>query len=96
MLDLLLSRYSDIDFIMNLDMESGFKLITKGFEEQSNDRLYQRWIYNYEKEISFDEFKSELEKSIKTKSNRKIDNTRTEKEILEEVEEILNSYRGGA
>lgn len=96
MLDLLLSRYSDIDFIMNLDMESGFKLITKGFEEQSNDRLYQRWIYHYEKEISFDEFKNELEKSIKNKSNRKIDNTRTEKEILEEVEEILNSYRGGA
>lgn len=96
MLDLLLSRYSDIDFIMNLDMESGFRLITKAFEEQSNDRLYQRWIYNYEKEMSFDEFKNELEKAVENKVDRKIDSTKTEKEILEEVEAILNSYRGGA
>lgn len=86
MLDLLLSRYSDIDFILDLDIEDGVKLINKAFEQQREEQLYQRWIMSYDKEFTFNEFKEKL-------TVRQIDETLTEEEIMEDVEGILDSFR---
>jgi len=72
---------------MALPMEQGIELISKAYEERSNDILMQRWIIHYEKEISFDEFKEKLK-------TRPIKDTRSKEEILDEAENILVLFRG--
>ena len=86
MLDLLLSRYSDINFILDLSVDDGVRLINKAFEERNNERMYQRWIMGYDKELTFADFKNKL-------TVQKIDETLTEDEIMEDVEAILNQFR---
>lgn len=73
--------------MLDLSLVDGFRLINKAFEERQNEQLYQRWIMGYDKEMAFDEFKEKLTK-------RKVDESLTEEEILEDVENILNEFRG--
>lgn len=67
-------------------MTQGMELIKKAYEERMNDILMKRWIIHYEKEMTFDEFKEKLKK-------RQVKDNRSKEEILEEVEDILISYR---
>lgn len=53
--------------------------------------MYQRWIMGYDKEISFDEFKG---KAMGTSKVQKVDTTLTEEEIMKDVENILEQFRG--
>lgn len=76
---------------MDLDCENGIKLIIKAAEEQSEERLFRRWTTNYEKEMSFDEFKSKLNQTVRNKG--RIDKTLTQEEIMDDVEGILNQFR---
>lgn len=91
MLDLLLSRYSDIMFVMNMPFRDGYKQMIKAYEEHNEERLFDRWLSGYEKEMSFEEFKKELMKG--TKSDREVDRSKTEDEIMEQVEEDLKLFR---
>ena len=38
MLDLLLKRYSNIDYVMKMDAEDGLKLIIKAIENEAKDK----------------------------------------------------------
>lgn len=67
-------------------MTQGMEFIKKAYEERMNDILMKRWIIHYEKEMTFDEFKEKLKK-------RQVKDNRSKEEILEEVEDILISYR---
>ena len=87
---MLLKRYSNIDFVMNLDVEDGVALIAKAFEKQQEDLLIQRWILHYQGEMTFEEFKGKL-KAVPAST---FVDTRTEGEILDEVKDILGMFRG--
>lgn len=73
---------------MNLDIETGTKLIRKAYEERTHDLLMQRWMLNYEREMSFTEFKNKLMAG-------KIQDHKTKEEILSSVKEILDSFERG-
>jgi len=82
---LLLTRYKDIDYILNLDIGTGIELIKKAYERKTEDLLMQRWMMHYEKEISFDEFKEKL-MIYRNNSNKTTD------EILTDVKDIISSF----
>lgn len=44
MLDLLLHRYHDIDYVMSLDLETALRLIIKAKEEERDERIFRQWV----------------------------------------------------
>ena len=44
MLDLLLHRYHDIDYVMSLDLETALRLIFKAKEEERDERIFRQWV----------------------------------------------------
>ena len=43
-LDLLLHRYHNIEYILQLDVKPGLALILKAIEKDRDDRLFQQWV----------------------------------------------------
>lgn len=65
-------------------------MINKAFEEDTNDRLYQRWI-PFSNEIGFDDFKNSLVRKVKMKND-----TRTAEEILMAVKTKMEEVERGS
>lgn len=58
LLDFILSRYTDVDYVMNLDCDIGVDLILKGIEKNEEEKLYQKWLSDTARyEMSFYEYK---------------------------------------
>lgn len=74
---------------LDLDFKTFIELVNKALQEKQEDILIQRWI-PYQSEISFTDFKNKL---IKVKHTTR--DTRTGKEILDQVENILKNLHGG-
>ncbi|WP_158511943.1 hypothetical protein [Clostridium arbusti] len=104
-MDTILSRYNNIDYVINLRFFDGFKLIEKMNIKIAEDRLFEQWniehIYmdknNY---MSFEDYKNKAFKNTNTdtKSSKKI----TKEEALAEAERIRkldnlnrNNQKGG-
>lgn len=68
-----------------MDMEEGFELLMTAQKQYAEDRMYMRWIINYQ-HISFSEFKNQLLAPQNNSSN----DARSEVEILDMVERILD------
>lgn len=66
-------------------MEEGMELLLTAHEQYAEERMYMRWIINYQ-HISFSEFKNQLSQPRQESSN----DTRSEDEILDMVERILD------
>lgn len=66
-------------------MEEGFELIMTAQKQYAEDRMYLRWVMNYQ-HINFSEFKNQLLVPQNDSSN----DVRSEDEILDMVERILN------
>lgn len=82
---------------MSLDAIDGLELIKTAYEKQSEERLWQRWLVDYqnmdnEHFISFEEYKNETLKAYNT-PNKKLD----AKAIIEKAEKIkaLDQNRKG-
>ena len=72
---------------MEWDFVRSFQVVMKSFEKTAEEKLFQRWALNYDRECSFDEFKNSL--SAASKKYKGIE--RSAKEILEDVKSILDS-----
>lgn len=92
--ELLLRKYHDIHYILNLDPDSGIDFIMKAVEKEEERLLWERWLVDYGRMmspddfISFNDYKADLEQNIKPTVNRK-----TKKSIAEietDVERIIN------
>ncbi len=82
LLDFILSRYMNIEYILNLDCEIGVSLILKGLEKQEEERVFHKWLSDVARyEISFDDYKK---KSIPYR-----------KSTEQEKKEILERFGGG-
>ncbi len=66
---------------MSLGIEEALLLIQYAFKQRTEELLFQRWIHDIHLSMSFDEFKA----SLKHKSRP----TKSEKEILDDVKDIL-------
>lgn len=85
--ELLLRRYSNIEYLLKKDYEYGFEFVKKAFEKERDDYLWQQWLVDYKRMnkdnfISFGEYKEEF-----TKVNKEEDITK--EEIEEKVKEII-------
>ena len=81
MLEGLIKRYSNIEYVMSMDASEGFALIMCAFENNHKEQMFQKWLHDdarYEK--SFEEYYSMAKPYRKS----------TEAEI----DEIINKYGG--
>lgn len=86
-MDLLLSRYHNIEYVMQMAYPEAMALINKAFETITDDKLYMRWIINHANSIGYKEFKDTL-------INRQKSDNKTEEEILAQVSDIINTFNG--
>ena len=80
-----MQRYSNIEFVLNLDIDVGIKLIIKAMKEKRKDRAFKLYagIYPYMDEesfVSFEEFYISMT----------ADNGKSTDEILEDINSLLS------
>ena len=61
MLDLLLCRYANIEYLMNMEHKQGFKLILKAIEKNNDEELFEQWLHDTARfELDFNSYKKQL------------------------------------
>ena len=88
-IDLLLSRYNSIDYILKMDIESAERLIEKAREKEKEKRIFAQWVVQLphmtkETFLSFDEYFDKV-------TGRNIDK-RSTSECMAEIEEIKKLF----
>lgn len=96
--ELLLSRYSNLDYILNLEFCEGYEIILKAYKKNLEDKVWDRWLVDYrnmnkDNFISFEEYKDKI-----FTTNVVQDKYLTKEELLKEAAEIerkiTNKKRG--
>ena len=93
--ELLLFRYSNMDYIMRLEVDEGVLLINKALEEQTKQRHWEMWLAKYtlmdsENHLSFEDFSDAmLGKNISRMSKEEALNKAME------IEKKAQKKRGG-
>lgn len=90
---MLLHEFYDFNYILKLPLKNITMLLIKAKLKDNDNKLYQQWIVNHSREFSFNNFKLKLKEVQKEELLSKIDKSKTEKEIMEEVENTLKLYR---
>ena len=75
-MDLLLSRYSNICYVLEMDWKSGFDLIFKGYEKQAEERIWQMWLARYphmnkDNFVTYNDFKEKMKPQEPIKQHSK-------------------------
>ena len=91
----MLHRYHNIDYILQLDVNTGLDLITRAREKDKEERIFQQWVVQLPvmaysgKHISFADYKDRV-------TGANIDR-RSVAEILKELDEVeVELQKGGA
>lgn len=90
MQDLLLKRYSNIEYVNNLPYKKGFELYVKACKEDEREKLFEIWLVNFSRMdkdnfISFEDYIKDLEQ--KAEVQKRID-SKSSDEILSMVDDI--------
>lgn len=57
----MLNRYSNIDYVLQLDFEEGIELLEHSSEQVVENLLFQRWIASFDEHgIGYNEFKRQI------------------------------------
>ena len=88
-IDLLLHRYGNLEYIMQSDIETAERIIAKAREKEKENRLFLQWVVqipnmNKETFVSFDDYVDRV-------TGRNIDN-RPIFECMAELEEIKKKF----
>ena len=88
-IDLLLHRYGNLEYIMQSDIETAERIIAKAREKENENRYFLQWVVqlpNMSKEnfVSFEEYVDKV-------TGRNID-TRPVFECMAEIEEIKKKF----
>ena len=88
-IDLLLHRYGNLEYIMQLDIESALRVIEKAREKEKENRFFLQWVVQLPKmtQESYVSFESYLDKV----TGRNIDK-RPVYECMAEIEEIKKKF----
>ena len=90
--ELLLKRYSNFDYILNLKYKDGFEFIVKAFEKENEDKLFKQWLVDYSRmnEDNFMSFEDYKKRSTKTKPpEEKLSKEQIEEKVKEIIEMTL-------
>lgn len=95
--ELLLSRYSNFNYVLMLDFEEGYELIQKAYEKDLEKMLWDRWLVDY-RSMTKDNFVNFAEYKEKVLAQVNISNNNISKEDLlkeaEEIERKISQKRG--
>lgn len=71
---MLFSRYGQGETVLNMPYQEAIDLLNYANVQRAEDMLFNRWIMNYEREMSFTEFKQNLgiENGVKTTKEKKV------------------------
>ncbi|UZW12556.1 hypothetical protein OSC52_11890 [Clostridium pasteurianum] len=103
-MDLLLSRYKNIDYVMGMDLEDGLEIINTAYKKKAEEMLWQRWLVDYsnmDKEhfISFTDYKNKVFKAVNRTENSSKSGGKsieeTAKKAIEEAERIKKADQKG-
>lgn len=88
-IDLLLHRYGNLEYIMNAEIETAEKIINKAREKEKENRLFLQWVVQLpsmtkENYLSFDSYVDRV-------TGRNID-MRPDYECMAEIEEIKKKF----
>ena len=88
-IDLLLHRYGNLEYIMQLDIESALRVIEKAREKEKENRFFLQWVVQLPKmtQENYISFESYLDKV----TGRNIDK-RPVHECMAEIEEIKKKF----
>lgn len=88
-IDLLLHRYGNLEYIMQSDINTAMRIIDKAKEKDKEKRLFLQWVVQlpYMQKESFVSFESYVDKA----TGRNID-TRPVYECMAELEEIKKKF----
>lgn len=95
--ELLLKRYTNIEYILSLDFEEGNKIIELAKEKELDNILWDRWLVDYrnmrtnETFISFDDYKAKL---TQRKTDISLDSKEDLLQMAQEIEKKLAEKRG--
>ena len=99
-MDLLLSRYGDMNYIMNLDINDFLGLVDKAIEKERDKNFFAVWkelVPTMTKEtfVSFEDYKSQLLRgSVKGKTVDALSNNNlTDEELIEDAENIIKMLK---
>ena len=90
---MLLHRYHNIEFILQLPVEAGLDLIKKAREETRNERIFQQWVVQLPvmaysgKSVSFADYKDRV-------TGANIDR-RSTAELMKELDEVEAELQKG-
>lgn len=89
-IDLLLHRYGNLEYIMQSDIETAMRIIAKAKEKEQENRFFLQWVVQLphmtkENYISFDSY-------IDRVTGRNIDR-RPVSECMAEIEEIKKKFK---
>lgn len=89
-IDLLLHRYGNLDYIMRLDFRTAGSIIAKAREKEKEKRFFLQWVVQLphmskENFVSFDEYVDKV-------TGRNIDK-RSVAECMAEIEEIKKKFK---
>lgn len=95
--ELLLRRYSNIDYILKLDSEEGYNFLLKAYEKTAEDKLWEQWLVQYrfmimntDSFISFEDFKNSFRSQSNSKSKTISDESLSFEEIEDKVKSIID------
>ena len=96
--ELLLSRYSNLDYILNRGFYEGYELIIKAYQKDLEAKAWDRWLVDYRKMskenfISFEEYKESLF-TMNTIQEKYLTKEELLKEAAEIERKITNQKRG--
>ena len=88
----MLHRYHNIDYILQLDADTGCALILKAYEQERDDRIFQQWVVQLplmgkENFVSYADYKDKV-------TGANIDR-RSVAEIMAELDEVEKELQGG-
>ena len=89
---MLLHRYHNIEYILQLDADTGCDLILKAQEQERDDRIFQQWVVQLPL-MSQENFVSYADYNDKV-TGANIDR-RSTAEILAELDEVEKELQGG-
>jgi hypothetical protein len=72
-----------MNFVLSLETDTFIDLVHKAIEQNIEDRLWQKWLHDGMKELSFDEYKEKHTSKPKDK--------KSDEEIIQDAESILKS-----
>ncbi|WP_054028135.1 hypothetical protein [Bacillus sp. FJAT-28004] len=90
---MLLKRYGQIDYVLQMDVEAGIEQINKVYEMESKQQSWEMYLTRYanmtqENYVSFDDF-YKPKQTVSPPQSKK-----TKQEILDDAESILAAFRG--